>query len=165
MVNRLELLRDGEDGLNVVVAQLLNQVSNGGIILRNGKREMCSVTTVRATKCNLNETSNTDQITLSYLHSSGSLYTHCSPSGIFHRLAERCRPACRHQQSESQHQWRTPADESHSSNQFAPERRRSKTSKQRRSKTATFALLKAEGEFEQNVTHSLFITASQKSPY
>lgn len=33
LVNRLELLRHGKDGLNVVVAQFLHQVSDGRIIL------------------------------------------------------------------------------------------------------------------------------------
>lgn len=35
LVNRLELLRDGKDGLDVVVAQLLDQVSDGRIVLRS----------------------------------------------------------------------------------------------------------------------------------
>lgn len=33
LVNRLELFCDRKDGLNVVVTQLLNQVSDGGIVL------------------------------------------------------------------------------------------------------------------------------------
>lgn len=33
LVNRLELLGDGEDGLDVVVAQFLNQMGDGGVVL------------------------------------------------------------------------------------------------------------------------------------
>lgn len=34
LVNRLELLSDGKDGLDVVVAQFLNQMGNGGVVLQ-----------------------------------------------------------------------------------------------------------------------------------
>lgn len=37
-VNGLELLCDSKDSLNVVVAQLLNQVSNRGIVLKKQKK-------------------------------------------------------------------------------------------------------------------------------
>lgn len=34
LVNRLELLSDGKDGLDVVVTQFLNQMGDGGVVLR-----------------------------------------------------------------------------------------------------------------------------------
>lgn len=39
MVDRLELFCDCKDSLNVVVTQLLNQVSNGGIVLKKKMEE------------------------------------------------------------------------------------------------------------------------------
>lgn len=42
-VNRLELLCDGKDRLDVVVAQFLNQVSDGGVVLLQGDNEEVQV--------------------------------------------------------------------------------------------------------------------------
>ena len=35
LVNRLEFLSNGKDGLDVVVAQFLNQMGDGGVVLSN----------------------------------------------------------------------------------------------------------------------------------
>lgn len=35
LVNRLEFLSDGKDGLDVVVTQFLNQMGDGGVVLSN----------------------------------------------------------------------------------------------------------------------------------
>lgn len=119
LVNRLELLRDGKDGLDVVVAQLLDQVSDGRIVLRS--RDVGVTTKATNGKLIKGKAS-------SYSHSSGSLCTCCSPGGISRRWAERCRPACRRRRSGSRHRWRTPADGSHSSSRSCPGKQGSKHS-------------------------------------
>lgn len=114
LVNILKLFCDCKDCLNVVVTQFLNQVSDGGIILQNRKRQL--IPEKYSTSRSLFKR------TSRYLHSNGSLCTHYSPSDIFHRWAAQCHPVCHHQQNGSPHQWRIPADGSHSSNQSGPEK-------------------------------------------
>lgn len=109
LVNRLKLLRHCKDGLDVVVTQFLNQVSNGGIVLWNGEGQLVQ-------HCSHNKTAP------SYLHNSGSLCRRYPPSDISHHWVGQCHPVCHHRQSGSQHQWRKPADGSRPSNQSGSKR-------------------------------------------
>lgn len=54
LVNRLELLRNSKDGLNVVVAQFLHQVSDGGVILQKTKVKITTNKTLNCSSSNSN---------------------------------------------------------------------------------------------------------------
>ena len=116
LINRLELLCNCKDSLYIVVTQLLNKMSNGWIVLKRGWRGKVTPAALHHRK-----PLKTVSSALNLLHNSGSLCKRCSPSDTFHHLAEQCHPVCHLQQSGSQHQWRTPADVSHSSSQSAPD--------------------------------------------
>ena len=112
LVDRLELLGDGEDGLDVVVAQFLNQVGDGGVVLQ---KQHC---TVRESPAGRPREGGGGRNR--HLRSSGSWCTCCSPGDTSRRWAALCHPVCRPRQSGNRRRWRRPAAESRSSSRSAP---------------------------------------------